>query len=509
MQASRNRIAKNTIMLYGRMLITMCISLYTSRAILSILGITDFGIYNVVGGMVSLIGFINGSLAGASTRFITYSTGKEDETDQSRTFSTLIIIHRIIAIILVVVIEIVGIWFLYNKLNIPVERLSAAFWVLQCSILTMSVSLISVPYNSLIIAYERMDVFAVISVCEAVAKLGVVYMLLLFKDMDRLIVYAVLIAMVQILVRITYGWFCHSHFPVARSRGIFDKRLLKNIFAFIGWKINGDIAFLGCTQGINIVLNLFFGPVVNAARGISVQVQNLANTFIQNYQMALQPQIIKAYAADDLPYMRGLIVACSKYGFYLMLLIAFPVLNYTNPILVLWLKQVPEHTVFLVQIILLVCFISPLRQPLIHAINATGKIKKFQIIEGSSLLLAVPVVYIELKIFHLSLEMAMISYMIIEYITQILRILIVLPYVNMSYKNYLTSILLPIFKVILILIFFRLIIINVVNGCSIMSTIAGVAISDIVCLVVCFLVGMDKTERHKMIMLLKSKLKMV
>ena len=491
------------------MLITMCISLYTSRAILSILGISDFGIYNVVGGMVSLIGFINGSLAGASTRFITYSTGKDNETDQARTLSTLIIIHRIIAIILIVVIEIVGTWFLYNKINIPEERMNAAFWVLQCSILTMSVSLISVPYNSLIIAHERMDVFAVISVCESVAKLGIVYMLLLFNNADRLIVYAVLIAIVQILVRVAYGCFCYSQFPIVRTRGVFDKKLLTDIFAFIGWKINGDLAFLGCTQGINIVLNLFFGPVVNAARGISVQVQNLANTFIQNYQMALQPQIIKAYATDELPYMRTLIVACSKYGFYLMLLIAFPVLNYTDSILELWLKQVPENTVFLVRIILLVCFISPLRQPLIQAVNATGKIKKFQIIEGSSLLLAVPVVYVELKIFHSSLEMAMISYMIIEYITQILRVLIVLPYINMSYRNYLTSVLLPIFKVILILILFRSIIVNIADGYSIASTVVGVAISDIVCAIVCFLVGMDKTERYKVIMLLKSKLKKI
>jgi len=509
MQSNRNRIAKNTLMLYGRMLITMCISLYTSRAILSILGVTDFGIYNVVGGIVSLIGFLNGSLAGASTRFITYATGKEDEIAQERTFSTLIIIHRIIAIILIVIIEIIGVWFLYNKINIPAERLNAAFWVLQCSILTMSISLVSVPYNSLIIAYERMDFFAVISVCESVAKLGVVYVLMLFKNTDRLIVYAVLIAMVQILVRIAYGWFCHSHFPVARSRGIFDKKLLKQIFSFIGWKINGDIAFLGCTQGINIILNLFFGPVVNAARGISVQVQNLVNTFIQNYQIALQPQIIKAYAADDLPYMRALITSCSKYGFYLMLLVAFPILNYTSPILVLWLKHVPEYTVFLVQIILLVCFISPLRQPLIQAINATGKIKKFQIIEGSLLLLSVPVVYIELKIFHLSLVAAMVSYMIIEYITQIMRILIVLPYVGMPYKDYFVSILLPILKVILILTFFRFIIINIVDGSSVVSTIVGVGISDIVCLVVCFLVGMVKTERQQVIMLLKSKLKKV
>lgn len=344
-------------MLYIRMLITTGISVFTSRAVLEILGIVDFGIYNVVGGIVIVLGFVNGSLAGASTRFLTYAIGAEDKEKEKHIFSTLLIIHRSVALFLVVIVEIIGVWFLYNKMNIPADRMVAAFWVLQCSVLTSTISLISVPYNSLIIAYERMDAFAYISVFESIAKLGIVYSLLLLGNVDRLIVYAILMCIIQIAVRIIYGWFCRKNFSVTHSHMGFDKHLTKQMAVFIGWKINGDLAFVGCGQGLNIVLNMFFGPVVNAARGISVQVQNITNTFIQSYQMALQPQIIKSYASGNLSYMRRLVIICSKYGFYLMLMVAFPILNYTESILNLWLVHIPEDTIFLVQIILLVCFI--------------------------------------------------------------------------------------------------------------------------------------------------------
>lgn len=506
MAFSKGNIAKNSILLYIRMLITMCISLYTSRAILSILGVTDYGIYNVVGGVVTVVGFVNGSLAGASTRFITFTIGCNDRYRERQTFSTLLNIHKIAAVLLIVIVEIVGVWFLYNKMNVPANRINAAFWVLQCSLLTTAISLISVPYNSVIIAHERMDAFAYISVFEYTAKLGVVYLLLLFGNADRLIVYAVLICIVQIFVRLTYRWFVVKKFRYLYvANRSFDWTLTKEIAKFIGWKINGDLAFIGCNQGLNIVLNLFFGPVVNAARGISVQVQNLVNTFVQNYQIAVQPQIIKSYAAGELNYMQSLIIACSKYGFYLMLIVAYPILNYTQPILTLWLENVPDYTVFLVQIIILVCFTSPLRQPLIQAINATGNIKRFQIYEGTILLLAVPLAYIELKYFSFTLQETMISYLCIEYIAQIARIWIVVPSVEMKFLSYFLSVLFPICKVLIVLLVVSLIILPIFQQ-STFDELLGIIMSEFFCVGACLLVGMKKAERNWVILHIKRKL---
>ena len=497
MAHATSNIARNSVLLYIRMLITMGISLYTSRAILAILGVTDFGIYNVVGGIVTIIGFVNGSLAGASTRFITFAIGCEDKDGEWRTFSTLLTIHKIVAIIFVVIVEIIGVWFLYNKMNIPLDRLRAAFWVLQCSLLTAAISLMSVPYNSIIIAYERMDIFAYISVFESVAKLGVVYLLLLFGNIDRLILYAVLICFVQIIIRCTYVYFCYKKFDVSHSPQKIDWRLVKDITKFIGWKINGDLAFVGCNQGINVVLNLFFGPIVNAARGISVQVQNLTNTFIQNYQTAVQPQIIKSYAGGDLSYTHSLVIACSKYGFYLMLMVAYPILNYTEAILTLWLGKIPDNTVFLVQIIIMVCFMSPLRQPLIQAINATGNIKRFQIVEGTILLLAVPLIYVELKFFHFSLVQTMISYLCVEYAAQVARIWIVVPRISMKYSIYIKSVLIPVGKVLGCLTVASFILRGLHN--TMIENMIGIILSEALCICIFFTVGMNQTERTKVI----------
>lgn len=491
-------------MLYVRMLITMGLSVYTSRAILEILGITDFGIYNVVGGIVVVLGFLSGSLAGASTRFITYALGEGDFDKEVSTFRTLLVIHRWVAVALTLLVEIVGVWFLFNKMNIPPDRMMAAFWVLQCSVLTSVVSILSVPYNSLIIAHERMDAFAFISVFEAVAKLAIVYALLLFGDADRLIIYAILICVVQITVRIIYSIFCNRTIPSSRGKGKFDKGLTREIASFVGWKINGDLAFVGCGQGINIVLNMFFGPVVNAARGISVQIQNITTTFIQNYQLAVQPQIVKSYASGDISYLQYLIVICSKYGFFLMLLVAYPILMFTDQILSLWLVDVPADTSLLVKIILLVCFATPLRAPMIQTINATGKIKRFQIIEGTTLLMAVPVIYLELKFFNMSLRDVMLTYLFIEYLAQATRIWIVLPYVDMPFRAYSRDVLFPIFKVLVPMAigYFLVTRYLVFEGWSV---IWGAILAEIICISSCLLLGLKKTERSKFVDIIRKK----
>lgn len=441
--SNNKRIAQNSALLYIRMLLIMSVTLYTSRVILQTLGIEDYGIYGVVGGIVTMLGFVNASLSTAGTRFITFTLGKGDAKELELVFSTVLLIHVVMMVLIVVLGETVGLWFVCHKLVIPPNRLTAALWVYHCSIFATAISVISVPYNSLIIAYERMRAFAYISILEAILKLVIVWLLVLIP-VDKLIVYGVLSLVVQFIIRFIYTRYCKLNFVESKFRFSVNYSLVKQISSYAGWTLNGSLAVMGYTQGINILLNLFFNPAVNAARAIAVQVQAAIMTFIQNFQMAIKPQMIKSYASKDLTYMHTLIVASSKYGFYLMLLIVLPLMLCISPILKLWLGIVPEHTNSFVYIILVLSILNPLASSLIIAIHATGKIRKFQIYEGTSLLMVVPIAYLLLKFFHITPEEVMLVYLYVEIFTFCIRIWIVLPQVSMSYIYYLKKVILPI-----------------------------------------------------------------
>ena len=439
---NNKRIAKNTLFLYFRMLLTMAVTLYTSRVILQTLGVEDYGIYNVVGGVIAMLSFLNSSLSGASSRFITYELGKGNSGKMKEMFSTILCIHFILAILILILGESVGLWFVYNKLVIPAERMTAALWVYHCSILTAIVSIISVPYNSLIIAHEKMNAFAYISIVEVTLKLVIVWMLALFP-FDKLIIYAILFLCTQIVIRMIYNHYCTKNFKESRTMPIYHPKQMKEIFVYASWTMNGYLAIVGYTQGINILLNLFFGPIINAARGIAVQVESATLTFVQNFQMAIRPQIIKSYASNNFEYMHTLIIASSKYGFYLMLLISFPILLCVDAILTLWLGTVPEYTANFVRIMLLTGLLSPLKTALLNAIHATGDIRKFQIYEGTSLLTVLPISYVLLKTLHITPEMVMIVYLCVSLITQGIRIWIVLPKIKMKYNLYFKEAIFP------------------------------------------------------------------
>ena len=439
---NNKRIAKNTLLLYFRMMLIIIITLYTSRVILNTLGVEDYGIYNVVGGVITMLGFLNGSLGGASSRFITFALGKGDKNELQNVFSTVLCVHFLLAGIIVLLAETVGLWFVCNKLVIPAERMTAALWVYHCAILTMVVTIISVPYNALIIAYERMDAFAYISILEVVLKLVIVWMLV-YIPADKLIVYALLYLVVQFIIRMSYSRYCSTHFREIKPKLQWNIPLMKKISTYAGWTVNGNLAVMGYTQGINILLNLFFGPAVNAARGVAVQVQTAIMSFVQNFQMAVRPQIIKSFATNDLAYMHKLIIASSKYGFFLLLLLAFPIMFGIDAILKIWLGIVPEHTANFVRIMLFVGMIEPLSVSLINAIHATGDIKKFQIYEGSVLLSIVPIAYVLLKVYHITPEAVMWVYFGVVLITQGIRIWIVLPKVSMKYSVYIQRVIGP------------------------------------------------------------------
>ena len=422
------------------------INLYTSRVILQVLGVEDFGINNVVGGVITMLGFLTGSLAASSSRYITYDLGKGDIAVMKKTFGNILSIHLLLALLIIIIGETIGLWFMTTQLQIPDSRETAAFWVYQFSIVSFVLSVISVPYNASIIAHEKMSAFAYISIADAVLKLVIVYLLLVIPY-DKLIVYAALFCCIQVFDRIVYSVYCRKHFEETRSGLGFDKKLFKEIFAFAGWTMNGNLAVIGYTQGINVLLNIFFGPAVNAARGIAVQVQNVTRQFCTNFQMALNPQLTKSYATGDYTHMHQLLKVSSKFSFYLMLLISLPLMLEAPLILKWWLGIVPEHTVSFLRMILCTGLLLALSNPIIVSVHATGKLKRFQLIEGTMLLSIVPIAYLLLKLFHIPPEYVFLVHIIVEICTQYARVRIVLPMITMSIRDYAVNVIIPILKV--------------------------------------------------------------
>ena len=435
---NNKRIAKNTLLLYIRMLFTMAISLYTSRVVLNTLGVNDYGIYNVVGGIVTMFTFMNSAMASATQRYLTFELGRNDFIQLHKVFCTSMHIHALIAFIIFILAETIGLWFLYTHMTIPTERMEAALWVYQFAVLSCIIMLLSVPYNATIIAHEKMSAFAYISVLEVIMKLLIVYILVLF-EFDKLKLYAVLMFCVQILSRIIYGQYCSKNFSETKYQKIWDKKLFKEMTSFAGWSLFGNLAAVAFSQGLNILLNMFFNPAVNAARGIAVQVQAAIQSFCGNFQTALNPQITKTYASQDVKQMHSLIFAGSKYSFFLLLLISLPVLIETKPILTVWLKQVPAHTVNFIRLMICISMIDSIANPLIISAQATGRIKAYQATIGSILLLIVPISYIVLKSGG-DPECVFFVHLVVVIIAQIVRVWMIHSMINLSIIQYLKNV---------------------------------------------------------------------
>lgn len=489
---NNRRIAKNTLFLYFRMILTMLVSLYTSRIVLKSLGVSDYGIYNVVAGVITMLGGITGSLAGTCSRYITVALGKNDFKYLREVFGSTLMVQILLSIVVFVLGESIGLWFVLNKLVIPPERLSAAFWVYQFSIITSIISLLNVPYNALIIAHEKMDVFAFISILEAVAKLIGVY-LLTYIRYDSLIIYGIIILIIQLSSRFINTAYCRTRFNKECVRALrWNPSLLKEIISYSGWSSLSYLAITGCTQGLNIVLNLFFGPAINTARGIAVQIQSATTQLCGNFQMAINPQIIKSCASGNYGNMHKLVVYSSRYSYYIMLIVIVPLIVNAGFVLDLWLEKVPGHTVAFVRLTLLIALVECLKNPILAAIHATGNIRKFQTVEGCFLLSIVPVSYVLLRLGKVAPETVFIVYLTIEFFTQIVRLKIILPRISMKYGMYIREVMLPIGIVsILVSSLFA-----IFRPCEtfmgfVVSTLAMIVIE--LCIVVCF--GGSKTER--------------
>ena len=435
-QASQNnkRIAKNTLLLYVRMLFLMAVNLYTSRVVLNALGVEDFGIYNVVGGVVAMFGFINSSMASATQRYITFALGKGNMDGLQKVFSTALQIHALISAIIVVLGETVGLWFMYTQMQIPAERMDAAFWVLQCSIVSTVVMIVSVPYNADIIAHEKMSAFAYISILEAALKLAVAYLLIAFSA-DKLVLYAALILAVQLLIRFCYSLYCNRHFEESRYRHVWDKALFREMTGFAGWSMFGNLSAVLFGQGLNMLLNVFFGPVVNAARAVAVQVQTAVQQFVGNFQMALNPQITKTYAKGEMEEMHKLMFRSARFSFYLLLFLSLPVLFETDFILTVWLKTVPGDAVVFLRIMICISLLYTLSNPLMIANQATGKVKRYQAVCGSILLLILPVSYVCLRLGCPAYSVFIVHF-VMESVAQLARMIMLRPLIGVRIRDY-------------------------------------------------------------------------
>lgn len=395
--SNNKRIAKNTLVLYVRMLILMAISLYTSRVILDALGVEDFGVYNVVGGFVALFGVLSKSLSTAASRFLNFEMGTGNRERLRNIFSTTLIIQALLALIIVIVGEIVGLWFVNYKMVIPADRLDAANWVFQFSVLTFCINLLIVPYNAAIIAHEKMSVFAYVSIYDGIVRLLICY-LIIISPYDRLVSYAFFMTLIPLSVMMIYVWYCKKKYYECRFRLIWDKILLKEIFGFASWNVIGASSAILRNQGGNILINLFCGPVANAARAVANQVLSAVRSFVDSFMTALKPQITQSYARGDRDYMMTLLFQGSRFSYYMLLVLCLPIMFSADYLLHIWLKNVPEHSVSFVQLTLIFSMIESISTPLITAQLATGKVRNYQILVGGLQVLNVPISYVFLRL---------------------------------------------------------------------------------------------------------------
>ena len=454
--SANKRIAKNTLVLYVRMLFTMGISLFTSRVILQTLGVEDYGISSVVGGVISMFTFINAAMVSSTQRYLNFELVRGDANQLRSVFSTSLQIHALIALAIIVLSETVGLWFLNEKLVIPEARMTAAMWVYQCSILSCAVSIMSTPYNAVIVAHEKMSAFAYISILDVSLKLLVVYLLVVLP-FDKLIILAILNLLVQLFIRYIYTLYCHRHFPESYFQFWFNKTLFKEMFGFAGWSFWGNLAAILYTQGLNMMLNIFFGPIVNAARGIAVQVQSAVQQFVGGFQTALNPQITKNYASNNLPQMHSLMFRSARFSFLLLFFLSLPVLMETNFILTLWLKTVPDDAVVFTQIMICISLIYTTANPCVIANQATGKVKIYQMVVGGILLLILPISYVVLKLGAPAYSVFIVHFCI-ESLAQFSRMYMLRKLIHLPLWQYMKNIYLPIVSTVVIAIILPLVV---------------------------------------------------
>lgn len=507
-RTNSNTIAKNTLLLYFRMMVTMIISLYTSRVILQVLGVDDYGIYQAVGGIVGFLSFINNALSTGSSRFITFGLGEGNLEKLKKIFSTTMTGHIILALIIVVLAETAGLWFLHHKMVIPPDRLYAAEWVFHLSILTAFFTLTQVPYNACIIAHEKMTVFAYVSIVDAICRLLIVYMLQI-GQIDRLIFYAILHMLLQISILTFYRLYTKRYFSEARFRLRIEKDIFREIIGFSGWSLFASSAIALNSQGILILLNMFFTPAVVTARSISIQVNMAIHQFVSNFQTAAVPQIVKRYAAKDYVGSKHLLLEMTKYSFYLMLLLAIPICFTAEKLLNLWLDIVPPYTVIFLQLIVVQSLLQAIDTSFYYAIYAKGRLRENALLSPMVLFLTFPAVYILFKMGFSPIALSwatIISYAIIGLVVKPMLLVRIVDY---TWRD-LVSVFIPCIKVTLASLPVPLFALNITDKLRLPITLEFVFVFIISIISVglcCWFVGMTKDMRRKIVNKILIKLK--
>lgn len=390
-------IAKNSLFLYSRMLLNMTVGLFTAGITLNVLGITDYGIYNVVAGFVSMFGFLNASMSSATQRFLSFDLGKNDQEQLRKTFSTTVTIHFLIGLIVILALETFGVWYINNKLNVPAERLPAINIIFQFSVFSTFFGIIQVPYNALITAHERFNVYAYISFLEIAFKI-IILILIVHVSYDKLILYSGLLFCSSFIIRMIYRIYCRRNFKESKYEFYYERTYFKTLMSFMGWNLFGYIAALARVQGNNLVLNSFFGVTINAAYGISQQFQGVISSFASNFQVAVNPQIVKSYANNEKERTRFLIKQSSKFSYFLMFVILIPIVFNLEFILKTWIKIIPPFTIPFLKISIIGILLDTISNPMMTAARAYGKIKLYQIVISITVFLSLPISYLLLRI---------------------------------------------------------------------------------------------------------------
>lgn len=505
-EINNKRVAKNTLFLYFRMILIMLVTLYTSRVVLAQLGIRDYGIYNVVGGVVTMFAFLNNCMTTSTQRFMTFELGKGNMQKLKDVFAASLNIHIAIALVVVFLAETIGLWFVNYKLVVPADRLTAANWVFQFAILSFCVNVIQVPYNAVLIAHEKMSVYAYISIIEVILKLGIVY-LLSISLFDKLIAYGVLIFAVQLLIRCIYQVYCHRHYEESRFRLFWNNKLYQEMSGFAGWNLFGSIAWMLREQGLNIVLNLFFGPVINAARGVAAQVSSAVMNFISNFQVALNPQITKNYANGNIQEMEKLTYLGIKFSYIILFFLAFPLSLNINYVLHLWLVEVPDYTALFIILIMVDSMVGNLfGVPLMTSLSATGKIRNYQIVVSMIILLIVPAGYVALR---LGCDAPSVFYITIVFsaISGFVRFLYCRKQIGYSLRAMTKSVLLPVLGMTVVALPLPIIIkYEYFKPDTLVSFIILCLISVFTTFLSAWFVGLNAIEKNKLLSMVKNKI---
>lgn len=503
--ADNKRIAKNTIYLYIRMILVMAVSLYTSRVVLDVLGVSDYGIYNAIGGIVVLISILNNSMSSATQRFITFELGKNDLKRVNDTFSMSMTAHIIICIAVLLLGETIGLYYVVNYLNVPPDRHTAAIWVYQISLATVVLNIIRVPYNATVIAYEKMGFFAISSIIDTLLKL-VVVLILVFGPYDKLIFYTFLIFLISVVMLGVYMLYCKKSFKTCRYTGYMERTYFKELLGFFGWNFVGGVAVTGSRQIGNLIVNFFCGTVANAAYGVAMQVSNAIGGFASNFQLAYNPQIVKLYSQQRKEELFRLMNRSALLSYYLLFIISMPIFFNIDYVLALWLKEVPPFAGIFCQWLILYSLIDSVQAPLWMVISATGKIKTYEIWLNSLLILNIPFSYYCLKVGMPAYTVVIIS-TIINLVSAIIRTIHVKIQIGYPISLYLKEVVSRFILVTIPYIIFCFVFFNFSEIDTLFSFLIFFVCSVLLTLLLIYYVGLNRNDKRVVVEIVTNKIR--